>query len=449
MTETMPAVGTPGPLGILACAGPLPLEVADAAQRQGRSVHIVAIEGFASGDVARFPHERVKLGQLGQLLASFERAGARELVIAGAMQRPDLLGLRIDWGFVRNLGTILSLTRGGDDSVLRRVIRFFEGQGFRVVGAGDVAPGLLAPEGMLGGQPPSSQHEAAIEQAARLIRMLGPFDVGQAAVATDRGIVAVEGARGTDAMLGDLGPGGLGAGLGQGGVLVKLAKPDQEMRIDLPTIGPETVRRAAAAGLAGIAVGAGRTIVLERARVIEATDAAGLFVAGLADAATPITGGTSAIQPMSALGIFGRRAPTPADRRDIAIGRSLMSRLEAEGAGNAALVSREHVLAISGAMPLATFLQAQGRPASWGRRTLRGRLGVLLLRPDAKSAAHVAGMSELDADLFRAALQAGIAGLVVLGSLPAGPRRAEIEGWAGEAGLFLMAEEGGSGDRIP
>lgn len=423
------------PLGILACAGPLPIEVADAAERQGRAVHIVAIDGFAGPEVTRFSHERVSLGQLGRMLSSFKRAGVNDIVIAGAMQRPNLLRLKIDLGFLRHLPTILSLTRGGDDSVLRRVIRFFEGQGFRVLGAAEVAPALLAPHGVFGRLTPSPQQQQAIDRAASLIAALGPFDIGQAAVASPSGIVAVEGVRGTDAMLGDLGPTGPLAGASQGAVLVKLTKPGQERRIDLPTIGPETVRRARAAGLAGVAVEASGAIVLERSRVIEGADAAGLFVTGIASPSRNF--GLSKPDPSPTnepLQLVGRRAPTPADRRDIAIGRNLISILAAHNAGRAALLAREHVLAITGERPVAPFLARQGRPASWGRQALKSRIGVLMIAPEASDPA-----TELSAELFQAALHSCIAGLVWLGPIPGGERRMEIEAWASEAGVFLMS----------
>ena len=432
-----------GPLGILACGGPLPLEVAEAGRRQGRAIHIVAIDGFASPEVTRFPHETVSLGQLGRMLASFKRAGVAEMVIAGAMQRPNLLRLKVDWGFFRHLPKVLALTKGGDDSVLRRVIRFFEGEGLTVVGAGDVAPELLAPAGAIAARPPSLAQGEAMARAARLIAALGRYDMGQGVVAGPDGIVAVEGTRGTDAMLRDLGPGGVNEGLGRGAVLVKLAKPGQEMRIDLPTIGPETVRRADAAGLAGIGVGAGAAIVLERARLASEADAAGLFVIGLdaasvgASEAEPTAGiapGEAGLDVAVKLQVVARRAPTPADRRDIAIGRQLMGVVRAHGAGRAAIVSREHVLAVSGRLPLPAFVAAQGRPASWGRRAVRGRLGVVVV--DGSDLDQV-----LDAALFRAAMQSGIAGLVLLGPLPEGDRRREIVAWADEAGVFLMAAE--------
>lgn len=430
------------PLGILAGGGPLPIELADAGAQNGRAIHIVAIDGFAGEDVARYSHERVSIGQLGRMIASFKRAGVREIVIAGTMQRPNLVGLRIDWGFVRNLPTVLALTRGGDDSVLRRVVRFFEAHHFEVIGASDVAPALLAPAGLMTARAPSPDDEAALARAAALIAALGPFDIGQGVVAAADGIIAVEGVRGTDALLRDLGPGGIAEGRGRGGVLVKLAKPGQEMRIDLPTIGPETVRGAAAAGLAGIAVGAGGAIVLERQRVGEMADAAGLFVTGLERAPTVSGQGDAAVSPeqdetvrAGALQIVARRAPTPGQRRDIVIGRQVLGVLKAHGAGHAALISREHVLAVSGKLGLADFIASQGRTRTWGRRALGSRRGVLVV-----DGALGSGKAEaiLDVAVFSAAKAVALAGIVVLAPLAEGSERGDILAWANEAGVFLM-----------
>lgn len=429
------------PLGILAAAGPLPIEVAATAMAQGRGVHVVAIEGFAGPEVAGFPHDWVSLGQVEHILGAFRRAGCRELVIAGAMQRPDLLRLRLDLGFFRHLPTVLRLTRGGDDSVLRRVVRFFEGQGFVVRGAGEIAPQLLAPAGDIGRVRADAGHRDATRRASNLVAALAAFDVGQAVVATVDGIVAVEGVRGTDAMLGDLGPGGAGDGLARGGVLVKLAKPGQEMRVDLPTIGPATVSRAQAAGLAGIAVEANGAIVLDRPAVRAAADAAGLFVTGIASAHAAVA--ADALPPPASivpLAVISRRAPTPAERRDIALARRLLPVLAREGAGHAAVVAREHVLAVGGRLPVEALIRPLGGRSHWGLRLLKGRIGILALdlAPDRRQGRAVADV--LGVALWRAAREAGLAGVVCCGSAVPPEDREAIVGWANEAKLFLMAE---------
>lgn len=283
-----------GPLGILACAGSLPIEIAEAATKAGRGVHLVGIAGFAEPGIAAYSHEFVNLGQIGGMLSSLRRAGCRDLVIAGALRRPNLLKVRVDHGFFRAIRTVLRLTRGGDDSVLRRVVRFFEGEGFEVVGVDRIAPHLLAGIGALGSIEPRVEHLRAISRASALLRALGAFDVGQGAIGDGNRIVAVEGVRGTDAMLEQVrswhadaaGRTGDDRDL-SGAVLVKLPKPGQELRVDLPAIGPGTVERAHACGLAGIVVAAGRALVLERAQMVAMADAHGLFVLGVEDGPTP------------------------------------------------------------------------------------------------------------------------------------------------------------------
>lgn len=434
--------GTDAPLGILAGGGGLPIEIAAAASGRGRAVHIVAIDGFAAPGVTAFPHSRVNLGQVGAMVASLRRAGCRDMVIAGSLERPNLLELRFDVGALKRWRVLLSLTRGGDDSVLRRVVRFFEGEGFRVLGAADVAPGLIATPGPFGKVVPGPAHAAAIDRAARLIAALGPFDVGQGVVATADRIVAVEGVRGTDGMLRDLEAGSPGGAA----VLVKLAKPGQEMRIDLPTIGPATIGRAATAGLAGIAVGAGAAIVLDRAETATAADRAALFLTGIGPVDTVATavGTTSAAEPeigaLPLLSVLARRAPTPADRRDIAVARRLLSVLRAHGAGRAAVIGREHVRAIAASLPVDRVVAALGRDASWGRRAFRREIGILALdiggdRPGEPAADALPGV-----EVFRAALAAGLAGVVCLGAPIPEDRLKDLAPWANEARVFLMGE---------
>ncbi len=429
-----------GPVGILAGGGALPLDVAKAVSAQGRAVHIIAIEGHADADVAAYPHEWINMGRIGRMLASFREAGCREMVIAGAIERPNLLRLRIDSGFVRQLPTLLAMTRGGDDSVLRRVVRFFELKGFVVRGAGELAPDLMASPGPLGMHRPSGHHLQAIGRAGRLIRALGPFDVGQGAVVTAEQVIAIEGVRGTDAMLADLGPGGCGVGLGAGAVLVKLAKPGQEMRVDLPTIGPTTLERAAAAGLAGIAVGAGSGIVLDRAALTARADAAGLFVTGVEitlESAQQIS--VSSSRPAAPLVLLSRKAPTPSDRRDLLVVRRLLPILAAEGAGHATVVAGEHVVAVSGVLPVEKLIAPLAARSLWGLRALRGRTGTLGLDLAAITPAD-ARAKHLGIELFRAAKEARLAGIAIFGAAIPEAARADAIALANEAGLFLMSE---------
>jgi DUF1009 family protein len=279
-----------GPLAIIAGGGTLPSALAEAAMARGRAVHILAIRGEADEDVARFPHTWLKWGEVGKLFATLEDQRCRDLVIIGAVSRPDLANVRFDFGAIRNLPFLLSLGMGGDDHVLSSVVRFLEAKGYRVHGAGDVAPELLAGQGKLGAKAPSPEDLADIETAFRVVAALGRLDVGQAVVVVKGRVLAVEAAEGTDAMLdrcAELRRGGSARRRAATGVLAKAPKPGQEERVDLPTIGPNTIEKAASAGLAGIAVAAGRVLIAERAATIAAADKHGLFIFGQPWAAEP------------------------------------------------------------------------------------------------------------------------------------------------------------------
>jgi UDP-2,3-diacylglucosamine hydrolase len=279
-----------GPLAIIAGSGTLPCAVAEAAEARGREVHILAIRGEADAAISRFPHTWLKWGEVGKLFATLEDQGCRDLVIIGGVKRPNLAKVRFDFGAIKNLPFLLSLGMGGDDHVLSSVVRFLEGKGYGVHGAGDVAPELLAEAGKLGAKAPSPEDIADIEQAFRVIAALGRLDVGQAAVVVKGHVLAVEAAEGTDAMLArcaELRRDGAQRRRAPTGVLAKAPKPEQEARVDLPTIGPETVKRAAEARLAGIALAAGRVLIADRAATIAAADAHGLFVFGYPWTDTP------------------------------------------------------------------------------------------------------------------------------------------------------------------
>jgi UDP-2,3-diacylglucosamine hydrolase len=272
-----------GPLAIIAGGGTLPCALADAAMAKGRAVHILGIRGEADDKIMRYPYTWLKWGEVGKLFSTLEDQGCRDLVIIGAVTRPDLGNVRFDFGAIRNLPFLLSLGVGGDDHVLSNVVRFFEAKGYRVRGAGDVAPELLAAEGPLGAKTPTQDERNDIEMGFRVVSALGRLDVGQAVVVVKGHVLAVEAAEGTDAMLArcaELRKERGGRRRRPAGVLVKAPKPGQEERVDLPTIGPETVERAARAGLAGIAVSAGRVLIADRAAVLGAADKHSLFLFG-------------------------------------------------------------------------------------------------------------------------------------------------------------------------
>jgi len=273
------------PLAIIAGGGAIPIAVADAVARSGRRVVMFPVRGWADpAAVERYPHHWIALLQAGRFQKLARTEGCRDIVFIGTAVRPALKSLRFDWLTLRLLPRVLRAYRGGDDHLLSSVARGLEDYGFRIVGAHEVAPEIMMPEGPIGSRLPSRRDEADIARALALLEATGPFDMGQAAVVADNHVLAVEATEGTDAMvrrIAELRARGRIAAPAGTGVLVKAPKPQQDRRFDLPAIGPRTVVEAARAGLAGIAVVAGGSIVAEPAAVAAAADEAGIFVIGI------------------------------------------------------------------------------------------------------------------------------------------------------------------------
>ncbi len=266
-------------LGILAGGGRLPGQVAAAARAAGRSVFLIGLEGFADPAVlAPWPHEFVRILAAGRILAALREQGCEDLVLVGPVRRPSLLDLRPDAEGARILARIGRAAFAGDDGLLAAVVRVFAEEGFRILGAHEILNEALGPTGLLSHAAPDPVALGDIRRGIAVARALGAIDVGQGCVVQQGIVLAVEAAEGTDAMLSRC---AALAAPGRGGVLVKLVKPGQDRRTDLPTIGPETLRGAAEAGLRGVAFEAGGTILAERDATIGVADAAGLFLLGL------------------------------------------------------------------------------------------------------------------------------------------------------------------------
>ncbi len=267
------------PLGIIAGGGPLPGRVAEAATAAGRPVFIVALDGYAEpAVVAAFPHAPARLGAAGHILELLRAHHCRDIVLVGPVRRPSLLHLRPDGEGARLLARIGRAAFSGDDGFLAAIVRVLGDEGFRVIGAHEVLTEAVGPRGLLSRAIPDAAASADIARAVAVVRALGQVDVGQGCVVQQGIVLAVEAIEGTDAMV------NRAAGLrrpGPGGVLVKLVKPGQDRRADLPTIGPDTIDVAAAAGLRGVAFEAGGTLFTDRAGCIARADAAGLFLLGL------------------------------------------------------------------------------------------------------------------------------------------------------------------------
>ncbi len=265
-------------LGILAGGGPLPGQVARAAAAAGRDVFIVGFEDFAeAGVIGAYPHAYARVGAAGRILALLRGAGCVELVLVGPVRRPSLLDLRPDREGAKILARVGRAAFAGDDGLLAALVRVFGEEGFRVLGAHEVLTEALGPAGQLGRVAADAAALADLRRGVAVVRALGAADVGQACVVQQGIVLAVEAIEGTDAMLARAG--GL-ARPGPGGVLVKMAKPGQDRRADLPAIGPRTPGAAAAAGLRGVAFEAGGTLLIDRPGCVAAADAAAVFLLG-------------------------------------------------------------------------------------------------------------------------------------------------------------------------
>lgn len=370
----------------------------------GGAVHIVALAGEAGDDLSPFPVTHVGWGQIGAMVRALKNAGCKQLVIVGSVKRPDLSALRPDLGFWRNLPAIWRIFRsGGDDGVLTRVVRFFEHQGFEVVGPADVAPGLIVHEGPLGRVAASTEMAGDVAFGFNAIRTLGPFDVGQAVVVADGRLEAIEGAEGTDAMLQRVTARrqAQGAPGGHTGALVKRPKPGQELRIDLPAVGPHTVQGANEAGLSGIAVFAGQVLAADREQMIADADACGLFVQGFGDRGR----GMSAHAPSAwRLMRLNNRAASVRESTDAGKGADLLSALAPLASSGGVIVDHGHVLAVECGEGVAALLQRAGSLRQWGRRRWGRASGVAVLRSSAEleptiadaAAARLAGVVLLE-----------------------------------------------------
>jgi hypothetical protein len=275
-----------GPLAMICGGGSLPLAVAESVARSGRKVVLFPLRGAADGlPVERFKHYWIYIGQFGKLFRTARAEQCRDMVFIGSLVRPSIWHTHPDLGGLRLLTKVIAAYRGGDNHLLSGLARLIEGEGFRLVGAHEVAPEILVPEGALGRVQPSEEDRADIAFGLEYLNATGRFDVGQAVVVGRRHIWAVEATEGTDQMVERVvqmrANGRLRAPSGTG-VLVKSPKPGQDHRFDLPSIGPLTVEGVARAGLAGIAVAAGTAIVAEPEKLTAAADRAKVFVIGVA-----------------------------------------------------------------------------------------------------------------------------------------------------------------------
>lgn len=413
-------------LGIVAGGGSLPLEIARSITSRGGNVFIVMIEGEADDALRAFPHTILNWAELGHAVSAVKRAGMSEMVMVGRMSRPSFWTAKPDFGFLFSLPRILSALRaGGDDAVLRGVVRLFEARGLKVLSVAEVAPELLLSEGPLGFQHPSPEDLDDIALGMEFISALGRYDIGQA-VAVARGTIeGIEGAEGTDRMVTRVRDARVAAGIDtaklRAGVLVKRPKPGQDKRLDLPAIGPDTAAGVISAGLGGIAGLAGEVLAAGRFEMVERADRAQIFITGVpAPSAVETVSNEPPIEPI----IFGRVSIPEELVRDVERGVRIMGELERFDTGTALILVRGRVLSVGANETPAEVLQ---RSRGWLKRRKK-RTHVMVL-----------GTREaLDEGLVRAAAASALAGIVIMFGPGDGPKhKGPVLDVADRFGLFI------------
>lgn len=271
-------------LGIIAGLGNLPVQVAQSACLQGRGVYVIQIKGFEEPELKPFPGEIVGIGQVGRQIKLLKAAKCEEIVFAGIIRRPDFHNIKLDFGGIKILPEVLKVAKHGDDALLSLMIRVFESEGFRVIGAEQASIGLQMSAGLIAGPQPTQQDLDDLMKAYRVASLIGSQDIGQGCVVCNGLVLAIEAQEGTDSMLercSSLAEEIRGTRNNRRGVLVKCPKPSQDRRIDLPTIGKTTVENADRAGLAGIGVERDGGLIIDREETLKFAEERGVFVFGI------------------------------------------------------------------------------------------------------------------------------------------------------------------------
>lgn len=267
-------------LGIIAGMGELPRAIIESCEATGREFYVLAIEGVTEEETVIRAHGQytwIRLGAIGKALDLLRKQNVQELVMAGAIHRPKLSAIRPDLKATQLLAKLGANLFTGDNKLLSNIVEFLEEEGFKIIGAEQIVQDIITPEGLIGSIYPDKRSQTDIEIGARIATSIGKLDVGQAVIIQNQQVLGVEAVEGTDALIKRC---ALLKNEEKGGVLVKVKKPQQEDRVDLPTIGIYTVENIAEAGLSGIALQAGASLILNRREVARRADQLGIFIIG-------------------------------------------------------------------------------------------------------------------------------------------------------------------------
>ncbi|MBM08621.1 MAG: UDP-2,3-diacylglucosamine pyrophosphatase [Magnetovibrio sp.] len=264
-------------IGIIAGAGNLPIILAHECLKLGLLPFVIVLKGQAnSGNYSELPNAVFRMGAIGSVIRRLRIEGINNLAFAGHVRKPTLLELQPDTWTAKFIARS-KIFHHGDNTLLSALIRELEKEDFRIHGVNEIIPDLITPPGCLTIAKPTKDNETDIHLGIEKASKIGRSDIGQAVVVSKRSVIAEEDERGTDKMLCNL----VGNKFAVGGVLVKIIKPGQDQRVDLPTMGPTTVKNAISAKLSGIALSAGTSLILQKTDVITASNKAKIFLVGL------------------------------------------------------------------------------------------------------------------------------------------------------------------------
>jgi DUF1009 family protein len=265
-------------LGMIAGDGMMPVEIIKYCNENSIEIYVVGLESFATSEQLKdAPHSFTKIGEAGKILKAFKNNGVKNIVLAGGIKRPSLKELIPDWGGMKFIAKV-AMKSMSDDGMFRAVINEIEEHGFKVVSIEDVVPSMMFSEGIYGKTKPSTDDMNDISRGITVAKALGAVDVGQAVVVQEGMVLAVEAIEGTDMMLSRA---ATVKKAGKAPVMVKVLKPGQDLRVDLPAIGLQTIEQLKKYGMKGIAVEAGGILLIEREAVIKQADEAGIFIIGV------------------------------------------------------------------------------------------------------------------------------------------------------------------------
>ena len=265
-------------LGMIAGGGMMPVEIIKHCNDLGREIFVVGIEPYAKEEeIMDAPHIFARMGEVGKILKAMAKNDVHDIVLAGGIKRPSFKELIPDWEGAKLMAK-LAIKKMSDDNLFRAAMDEIERHGFKVVGIEEVVPEMMFSEGLYGKVKPSSEDMDDIQRGITVAKALGAVDVGQAVVVQEGMVLAVEAIEGTDMMLSRA---AIVKKQGKAPVMVKVLKPGQDMRVDLPAIGLQTVEQLKKYGIKGIAVEAGGILLIEREAVIKMADESGIFIIGM------------------------------------------------------------------------------------------------------------------------------------------------------------------------